>query len=413
MARLALLLIAALAAPVGRAASAEPVEAITGGWVIPAAGPQIPRGTVLLQGGKVLAVGPELALPEGAVVHEATGKYVTPGLVAVEAARLGSTGAPGRMGDGLDPYQREVRIALASGITTAHVVESGFGGFFGYESPVPFGGTTAIVKMTPGDLEPMLLREPAAQYFSFRRSSLGVFQLRDGFRRASEHIQRVAEAERTKARPPDTPQELERYVRILKNEVPTIAVVESDEEVRVLLELRRRYSFDLVLSGAQAGWKLGPLLAAERVPVLIKARGRDFSFDFSSPAVGEDGLIPIRQACVFAQAGVPVAILPYRRGVSLDGLAGRDLTALALDAGFAVRGGLDEDAAIRAITLEPARILRIADRVGSLEKGKDADVLIWSRLPLDYRAYVETAFVNGKVYYERAKSPLFRDIPLR
>jgi len=72
---------------------------------------------------------------------------------------------------------------------------------------------------------------------------------------------------------------------------------------------------------------------------------------------------------------------------------------------------MSEEAALRAITLEPARILRIADRVGSLEKGKDADVLILDRHPLDVRAFVETAIIEGKVYYERAKSPLYRDIP--
>jgi imidazolonepropionase-like amidohydrolase len=124
-------------------------------------------------------------------------------------------------------------------------------------------------------------------------------------------------------------------------------------------------------------------------------------------------VIPIRAPGLFAQAGVRLAILPYRRGVSLDGLGGRDLTALPLDAAFAVRGGMEQDAALAAITLEPARILRVSDRVGSLEPGKDADFLILNRHPLDYRACVEIAWINGKIYYERAKSPLFREIPVR
>ena len=78
-----------------------------------------------------------------------------------------------------------------------------------------------------------------------------------------------------------------------------------------------------------------------------------------------------------------------------------------------MRGGLEETRALEAITLGPARLLRLADRIGSLEKGKDADVLIWSRHPLDYRSFVERAYINGKLYYERDKATFFKDIPLQ
>ncbi len=396
----------------GEKAQPGPLQAIVAEWVLPVAGPPIHHGVVLFRDGKIVRVGAELPL-EGAQVHRAEGRYVCPGFVAVEAARIGVPGAPGKMGDGLDPYQRDLKIALASGITAACVVETGFGGFFGMESPMPFGNSSAVIKTTVGDLEGMLLKEPAAIYFSFRDTPLGVFQLRDRFRRAAEHRRRVGEAERAKTKPPDLPSELEIYARILRDEVPVIVVVSSLEEIRTILEVRRQFPFQLVLRGAPGGWKLAPELAAQNVPVLIKARGPDFSFDLSSPAIPEDGLIPIRAPAAFAEAGVRVAILPYRRGVSLDGLGGRDLTALALDAAFAVRGGMQEEAALAAITLDPARILRVADRVGSLEPGKDADFLILTRHPLDYRACVETAWINGKVYYERAKSPLFREIPVR
>jgi imidazolonepropionase-like amidohydrolase len=408
-------LLAALSAP---AATPEgggdgKVQAIVGAWVLPASGPPIPRGVVLYMDGKVLDVGPELPVPPGAVVRDAEGKYVCPGFVAIEASRVGVSGAPGKVADGLDPYARDLRIALACGITTAHVVEAGFGGFFMGESRQPSSGSTAIVKASVGSLEGMLVKEPAAIYLSFRRAPLAAFQLREGFRKAAEHIRRTAEAERAKAKPPQIPPEIARLVSVLKDEVPAIVSVDSEDEIRAILAIRREFPFDLVLSGAEEAWKLAPELAAARVPVLTKARGRDFSFDFDEPAVPEGGMIPIRRPGVLAAAGVRVAMLPYRRGISLDGLAGRDLTALPFEAAFAVRGGMDEDAALRAITIEPARILRIADRVGSLERGKDADILILNRHPLDVRSFVETAIVGGKVYYERKESPLFRDIPLR
>lgn len=392
---------------------AGPLQAIVGGYVFPVSGPPILRGTVLFRDGKIVDVGPELPVPEGAVLHRAEGKFVTPGFVAVEAARVGVSGSQGNIRDNLDPYQRDLKIALAAGITTAHVVEAGFGSIFGGESPVPGAGGTALVKMTAGDLESMLLKEPGAIYLSLRRTPLGVFQFRESFRKAAVHLRRTAEAEKAKSKPPDISPEIERYVKILRNEVPAIIAADSLDEIQTILSIRREHPFDLVLRGSDDGWKIGPDLAREGASVLVKARGRDFSFDFSSPAVPEDGMIPISRPAAFARAGVPVAILPYRRGVSIDGIAGRDLTALPFDAAYAVRGGMDEGAALRAITLEPARILRVADRVGSLEKGKDADILILSRHPLDARSSVEMVFIDGKIYYERSKSPLFRDIPER
>ena len=124
-------------------------------------------------------------------------------------------------------------------------------------------------------------------------------------------------------------------------------------------------------------------------------------------------MIPIRRPHAYASLGVRVALLPYQNRVSLDGRAGRDLTAYPFEAAFAMRGGMDETTALRSITLEPARILGIEKRVGSLEAGKDADVVIWSGHPLHYRSFAKTVWINGKVYYERQKSRLYRDIPTR
>ena len=112
---------------------------------------------------------------------------------------------------------------------------------------------------------------------------------------------------------------------------------------------------------------------------------------------------------------MPFAVAPLGSSVSLVGLAGRDLTSLPLEAAFAVRGGADESTALAALTIVPARILGLEDRIGSIEEGKDADLLILDGPPLDYRTYVETAIVDGKVRYDRAEDrvyPVFdRDDP--
>src|SRR6185436_9100079 len=111
----------------------------------------------------------------------------------------------------------------------------------------------------------------------------------------------------------------------------------------------------------------------------------------------------IESSGIFERTGVRFAITALSNSVSLNGLAGRDLTSLPLEAAFAVRGGCSESTALAALTMVPAKLLGLADRCGSIEEGKDADLLILNGPPLDYRTYVETALVSGNVSYERAK----------
>ncbi len=261
----------------------------------------------------------------------------------------------------------------------------------------------------------MLIREPGLNYFAVptRQVELNLFRMRESFRKASDHLKAVREAEAKKSQPPRAPPEIAQYVTILENQRPTVVAARTREQVLDILAVHEKYPFDLILSRPEQAASLARDLSARRIPVLLKARGADFDFDLTNPVQDEQGLIPIRIPAAFAAPGVHVTILPFRRGVSLDGLAGRDLTALPMEAAFAVRGGLDEDLAVQAITIEPARLLKIADRVGSLEKGKDADLLILTRHPLDFRSLVEKAYINGKLYYEREKSPLLRDVQAR
>jgi len=397
------------------AAAKEQVTAIVGGTVIPVGAPVVRRGTVIFRGEKIEAVGVELEVPEGAVVVDATGKYVTPGFIAVEAAKVGVVSTDGNIADSLDPYALSLRVALASGITTVHLIDVRFSGFFGHRANLLSGAKTAIVKLTHGDLGSMLVREPGLNYFAVptRQVELNLFRMREGFRKAEEYLKTVKEAEAKKEKPPRMSPAIASYVTILENKQPTVVAASTPEQIRDILDIHSRYPFDMVLSRPDEGYPLAREIATRGIPIFLKARGRDFDFNMTRPVFDKDGLIPIRRPAAFADRGVNVTLLPYRRGVALNGIAGRDLTALSLEAGFAVRGGLDEARAIEGITLNPARVLRIADRIGSLEKGKDADILILSRHPLHYRSFVETAYINGKLYYERDKSPLFRAIPLR
>lgn len=388
------------------------IHALVGGTVHPVSGPSIHRGIVLLEGSKVLAVGSEIEIPEGAKVHDVSGKHVSPGLVVLEGTLANARASGGSYRHSLDPYARDLEFALSSGITTIQVTAAPFFGFFGSSMSSPSGKNNAIIKTTVRDLEGMFVREPASIYLSFRKSMYSVYDLKKKFRDARAHRQAVAAAEAKKAKPPKMPRGLDLYVDILADELPTLCQVEDLETMRTLMEIAEENGIVFTFLGASEGWKIASELASRGVPVAVKARGPDFNFDLEGPLFSDGNMIPIRLPGAYAKDGVRVSLLPYRKGVSLDGLAGRDLTAYPLEGAFAVRGGMTESAALRALTIEPARILRIDDRVGSLEKGKDADVLIWDGHPLHYRSFVETAWINGKVYYEHSRSRLFRHLPL-
>lgn len=113
---------------------------------------------------------------------------------------------------------------------------------------------------------------------------------------------------------------------------------------------------------------------------------------------------------MLARAGVRIAIVPQAAEFNTSGDFGGDLFTLPLEAAYAVGGGLDEQIALEAITINPAEMLGVADRVGSLQVGKDADIIILDGHPLHYRAFVETTIVNGKVLYEKSKSTFFSHV---
>lgn len=98
---------------------------------------------------------------------------------------------------------------------------------------------------------------------------------------------------------------------------------------------------------------------------------------------------------------------PLSKSISLNGLAGRDLTSLPLEAAFAVRGVCSEQTALKSLTIVPATMMGLQNRIGSIEEGKDADLLLLNGQPLVYRTYVETAIVNGYVAYTRSSDQVF------
>jgi hypothetical protein len=176
-----------------------------------------------------------------------------------------------------------------------------------------------------------------------------------------------------------------------------------------LLEIARlaqRFGFRPIINGCQEGWIVADELGRAGASAIITARDRSTK----SEQLVRTGGSSIENAAILHRAGVSVTIIPGSAGISLGGIVGRDLMHLTVEAGFAVRGGLSEKAALDGITIEPARLLGVEARVGSIEVGKDADMIVTDGDILHYQTFVQWAVVSGEVVYDKEAELFFAHI---
>lgn len=439
----------------------KPITAVVGADIYTVTRGVIRGGTLLIQDGKILKVGNDVSIPEGAIRIEAKGKIVTPGFVSISATgvAVGSLGgggggpptpgagpaAQGKFADALNPFDRNIQFCLATGITTANIeVAGGPGGRFGRDTdddpvPEPLDDTrvcpccgmtiidtqpigpappsdrtprrTAVVKMTFGDLPNMLVKETPFYHVSAGAFSgaMNRHQWRETIKRTKQAIKDRAATAASGEEAGDAPSGGRRgatsddMVKLVEKKIPLRTEAYSAEQIRDAIALAKELDYLLVLDGVHEAWLVAPELSSAKVQTVLTPRSR------RRPQPGRDDSSgsSIETSGFLEKAGVPFAVTPLSNSVSLDGLPGRDLTSLPLEAAFAVRGGCKEATALEALTIVPARMLGLADRIGSLEEGKDADLLILDGNPLDYRTYVEKAVIGGKVYYDRMREMIY------
>ncbi len=440
--------------------------AVVGGDIITVTRETIRGGTIVIEDGKITALGTQIEIPEGAKQIDASGKILCPGFVALNVSRIGinaSSDSSAKNADGLDPFDDNVRLAVSVGLTTAcQQINSGggerrgrrapgedfpfterfpgldpdlnqliqaqeqserdFGEFLSLcpccglpilatdplaiPKPTPIATSgSAVVKMSYGVLDGMLLAENV--FLDANSGSLigaaNQRNWREQVELARKYLKDQAEHEKEtaagkKLTPPRKPVK-DDVLRLVKNEVAMRIPANTVSEIQSLVELAKELDYRLVIDGAAECWVIGRELAESKASVILTPRIR------RSPTFGAEDRTGtwIEATRVMQEQGVSFAVNALSSSISLNGLAGRDLTSLPLEAAFAVRGGASERTALAAITIVPATMMGLQKRIGSLEIGKDADLLILNGQPLDYRTYVETAIVNGKVVYERAE----------
>jgi len=377
--------------------------AITGGRVLPVSGAPIERGTVLIRDGRIVAVGADLAVPADVQRVDATGKVVTPGLVnaatalsivdigAVPATR--NVSARGRDGiaaaftvwDGLNPASVLLPPARAAGITT--VVIAPRGGLI--------SGQGAVLHLVEGDAAAMVMRSPVAMFGqigapqSIGAQSRGelMLKLREVLDDARTYNRRKADFERAQTRQFAASRlDLEALLPVLDGRVPLVLDADRASDIESALKLARDYNIKLILTGGAEAWMVADKLAAARVPVMTGAMN-NIPESFSSLGTRQEN------AGLLRRAGVTVIIIGNAGGGDEDAFNVRNVR---FEAGNAVAYGMSRDDALRAITLTPAEVFGVADRVGSLQAGKDGDVVVWSGDPFEFASQAEHVFIRGR-----------------
>ena len=431
----ALLLVLSLLNQAPAPAATQPATAIVGGDIWTVTKGVIKGGTVIIRGSKIEKVGgPDTVIPGGAAVVDAKGHIVVPGFITAQTTGGIIRAGAGKVKDALDPYTLPIPVALASGVTTAYVVGGAAAAEANEAAPGGLALNNAIIKMTEADIAGMMVAEPAQATFSlsggggggrfggFRGASeaggggglSARFNLRERLRAAGDYQKKLTAYEQDKkagkqGSEPRKPAGIDDYLPLIKKERGLRVTASDVSDIRWALKLVDDFGVKMVITPATEAWVIADEIAKRDVSLILTARSRVSADDRKN---GPSGARP-EAAAILKKAGVRFALVPPSAGFSTGGQLGRDLITFPLEAAFAVRGGLDEQTALEALTIEPARILGIADRVGSIEEGKDADILILSGDPLDYRTFAERAYVNGKLLYEREKSTFFDYIKRR
>ncbi len=371
----------------------SPYLAIVGAEIHTVSDGVIPSGTVLCKGGRILKVGRRVSVPEGARVIEAEGMKVYPGLVAVESSGI-VQGRGSGLADDYDPFSLNVDLGLAGGLTS-----------------VQTGG--AVAKLVRHSIEDVVLGDAAWVTLNYSTSSPRARRdLREKLDRARDFLreQRAFEAAKKAGEEdlvePDKKGLDQRSLALLQRQAVARFNANNAKDLLTVCELLEDYPMEAVVFGGQEAWTVAQQLSRAGVRLVITPREKRWADEELNRPSGWS----IENARVLYDHGVEFAVLPSQTYISTGGIAGRDLLTLPMEVAFAIRGGLPQDAALRSITIDAARILGVDDRVGTIEPGKDADLIVCDGDLFDYRTFVQWAVVNGEVAYDKQSAPYFSHI---
>jgi len=360
------------------------------------------RGDILVEDGKIKAIGENLEIPEDTEIVDAEGLQVYPGFVeahghiGLDGYGIGYEGmdynemndiiSPQMRGiDGVKPMDPAFPMAAAAGVTCVCV---------GPGSANVLGGTFTAIKTVGKRVDDMVVRDGVAMKCAFGENPKRVYRdkkdssrmttaalLRETLFKAKEYMEKKEAAGDDLSKKPSFDIKLEALIPVLKKEIPLKAHAHAAEDIFTALRIAREFDLKITLEHVTEGHLIAEELAEENVPLAVGPTLTSASkFELRNKSWTTPGLL--------AAAGCQVSIITDSPVIPQE--------YLPLCAGLAVRAGMEPFAALQAITINPAKHVGIADRVGSLETGKDADIVITDGCPFEVSTKVEYVFIDGK-----------------
>jgi imidazolonepropionase-like amidohydrolase len=379
---------------------------IQGGTIVPVTGSVIQKGSLLIQNGKIVEIGKDIQAPLDARIIDAEGMFVYPGFISPLTA-VGVTGYPGagydidEVGvstphmdpyDALNPEDDCIDVTRIEGVTTVMTI----GG-----TRNAISGKSLVMNLEGDFPEDMVIKKYTAQIFnmggkesekypstlpgvaSFIREKL--IQTKKYMEEKKEEELRKKEGRRSRGRPFVFSLEKEALIPVIKGEVPVLFITSDEVTIRNALGMIKEFKLKGILYARADILKFADILAREKISVI-------WAGTMTIPRRWEPFDLNYRTASVLAAKGVLFAFEQSGWRPS-----SRNARNLPVPASMSVAHGLSEEEAIKALTINPARILGVDDRVGSLEMGKMANVVVWKGNPLQMRSRVHTVIINGKI----------------
>ncbi len=384
------------------------VLVLRGGKILTVSDGEIDNGMILICNGKIENVGKEIQIPENAKVYDMKEGWILPGLIEshstlgagsrYEGSDASEVSDPNtaqlKIIDGINPFNKNFKYIRMAGITAGMLAP-------GRQNVI--GGQTAVVKFQGRTVSEMVLLEPAGLKFSLGegpKSTYGskgklpstrmgsAYVIRNALLEAEDYIRQWESFAKNKGgKSPKKSLKLEPLAKVRKGELTAFFECYRVDDILTALRIMDEFGLKGVLVGCTEGYKVAKEIAERKVPVIVSPFG-------VGPRRMETQYVMIKNAALLASQGVKVVI----KGEEAFGVG--TIRELPLLAAFAIKGGLDRTQALKAITLNAAEVLGVADRIGSIEPGKDADLVVFSGDPFHYRTVVESVFIDGKCLNE-------------
>ena len=390
-------------------------EAFVGAKIIPIVGNELENGTIIIESGKIINIG-ENVDTAGCEIINCDGKIITPGFIDPHShVGLIETGSRDeathdlnettesvtphlRAKDAIFPEDQAFQFARAGGVTTQGITHG---------SANPIGGQFCVVKSYGIIVDEMILKEPAGIKMAMGenpirtgqsnnrspKSRMGVaFLIRKSFQEALDYLIEWEDYENKRlnakkgelVKPPKRDFKLEILGKVLNKEIPVRCHSHRSDDIQTAIRLSEEFGYRLILDHATESYKIKELIISKNIPVILGPL-------FGMSTKPESKFKSMKTPGIMTKAGALVCITTDAPVVPIEGL--RDTLIMA------VRDGLSPDIALNTITINPAKVLGVDDRVGSLETGKDADFLIFNGDPLDLRSKVVQTYIDGNLVY--------------